>query len=579
MAGTDEDKKDATEEVAPKVEEEEASKAPGTEEADKKDAPTTTTEQQVVSDPETLSHVAERLKFFFSNANIRGDRFMQNQINIRGPDSGKRPVPIEVLLRFNTLKKYTTDPQVVMAAAQQLLSEQLVVVQNNNNDNNNDSSSNSTAGAALRRVHSFTMEMMNDNVPKTLVVSNLPIQKKENANAAGEEKEDDDDEATYAVSMDDIRKVFEEFGPVAMIRMRFGPSPKQLQQQQQAKKKDNEGEEEHHHHDHSRHDASPGGRRVQYRYPAQYAFVEYETTADCEKALAEVLTTTQQGGDEDVEHQPKQRKLQLGGNELQVTSLQDYMDQQKLKRQAKKENTKSALTTPQDKQKAAIGGDGDGGSTEKENVSSSAAAAAAALYTIDWKPGCVIKLEGLADGCDREAIMTAVATAMEYSTVDALKDDQLVYVDYSRGQTTGAIRFFEPNDKIKMLLSKLYCPTSTTTTASASAATASTDASGDDDKQEKKLAEGGGDEGKAKVDDDTAATVIKIAGAQVERAYLLEGEQEEKYWKEFIDFKNHQKKRQAESSSEKQHHHHHHHNNNRGKHQHHHRNSKRQKRR
>lgn len=500
MAGDDEDKKDVTEEAI------EASEEAEKEDANKKDdeAPPTT----VVS-AETLNNVAERLKFFFSDANIRGDRFMQNQINVRQAH-GKRPVAIEVLLRFNTLKKYTTDADVVIQATKQLLADQLVVV-------------NDEKPPALQRVHSFTMEMMNDNVPKSLVVSNLPIQKK----TPNEKDENEDEEATYAVSMDDIRKVFEEFGPVAMIRMRFGPSPKQQQQQQQAKK---EHEEEHE-------------KRVQYRYPAQYAFVEYEALADCEKALAEILTAKQGN-----EVEPK-RKLQLGGNDLKVISLQDYMDEQKMKRQAKKHDKAAPEEQPAD------GGSSSENKSNNNNKTES--------YTVDWKPGCVIKLEGLGDGCDREAIMQAVANAMDYSTVEALKAEQLVYVDYSRGQATGAIRFFEPNDKIKTLLSKL-CPTTTT-------ATASTD---DADKQENK-AEGGGDEDdKAAKDND----VIQIAGAKVEKAYLLEGEQEEKYWKEFIDFKNHQKRRQAESDN-------HRHNNNSnkrggggGKHQHH-RNPKRQKRR
>lgn len=418
---------------------------------------------------ETLEKVAERLKFFFSDANLRGDRFLQKEIDMRH-GSGKRPVPIEVLLRFNTLKQYTTDAAVVVQAAQKHLSDRLLVVEK----------SDQGPSPALQRVQPFTVEMLNDNIPKSLVVSNLPI-----AIITKEDGNDDDEEqeAKYAVTMDDIRNIFEAYGEVAMIRMRFGPSPKQQKQQEEEEKADG-GHDRHSHH-----------QKVKFSYPAQYAFVEYETIDGYEKACAEILTS-KQGTD----LEPK-RKLELCGNELKVISLKDYMDEQRTKRQAKQEAKKQEQ--------------------EEKN-----------RYTVDWKPGCVIKLEGLADGCDREAIMDAVAAGMD-STVERIKEEQLVYVDFSRGQTTGAIRFFSPSDKIQILLAKL-CPSA--------AATAEKPANGDeaDNKADKKK-DGGDDETKKDGDGD-GDTVIQIAGAKVEKAYLLEGEAEEKYWKDFIDFKN-QKRR------------------------------------
>ena len=80
-------------------------------------------------------------------------------------------------------------------------------------------------------------------------------------------------------------------------------------------------------------------------------------------------------------------------------------------------------------------------------------------------------------------------------------DPKEVYIDFSRGQKVGAIRFDSPSDKVKELAEKLK--------------------SGD----------------------------IRIKGLAVESADVLDGEEEKTYWENFKDFKRKQMKHQAASNS------------------------------
>ena len=75
--------------------------------------------------------------------------------------------------------------------------------------------------------------------------------------------------------------------------------------------------------------------------------------------------------------------------------------------------------------------------------------------------------------------------------------DRKIYMDFSRGQKDGAIRFSEPAEEIAKLCQQLN----------------------------------GGD--------------LEVAGSKVESAAILEGEEETKYWTNFIDFKNKQLKERA----------------------------------
>jgi hypothetical protein len=120
----------------------------------------------------------------------------------------------------------------------------------------------------------------------------------------------------------------------------------------------------------------------------------------------------------------------------------------------------------------------------------------AAEFTIDWKPGCVIEIKGLdKEKCDRETIRSMVEKA-----VPGIEG---VYADYSRGQEDGAIRFSEPSDVVGKLAQQLN--------------------SGE----------------------------VEIAGTKVGSARVLDGEDEQAYWKRFIDFKTKQMQQRADEKAEK----------------------------
>ena len=68
-------------------------------------------------------------------------------------------------------------------------------------------------------------------------------------------------------------------------------------------------------------------------------------------------------------------------------------------------------------------------------------------FKLDWRSGCVISVKGLPDDCDREAILSAVEAFMG--------EKVSVHADYSRGAKDGAIRFNEPNENIRPLANEL----------------------------------------------------------------------------------------------------------------------------
>ena len=353
-----------------------------------------------MSEEEALAGVTERLQFFFSDANIRQDNFIRHKLM-----SDDKCVPIDDLLKFNTIKQYTLDSEVVKKAAEKL-SDFLVVKDD-----------------AIARVKEFTKDLMDKNIPVTLVVSNLPTEEKEGR-------------IKYTATNDELKEMFEGYGTVVLTKFRFGFA--------QSPDDDVMG-------------SSPGKRRVRApRVPIGSALVEFETTEAFDKAVADTLTTKQGATVE-----PK-RKLKLGDNELAVVTLQEYIDSRK-KRKPDRDDETEAEDLP--------------------------------TYKVDWKPGCVIKLDGLARACDREKMVEAIAEGLG-KDVEGVKEMQ-IYVDFSRGQTDGCIRFLEP-EQVPDILKKLQ--------------------SGE----------------------------LHIAGEKVESAILLEGDAEKQYWQDFMDFKTKQLRQREE---------------------------------
>ena len=373
--------------------------------------------EEMPSKEELLEVVKERLRFFFSDANLRYDQFLRKLLL-----EDSQQVTVETLLRFNTIKQHTEDPAIIAQAAK-ALSDQLVV---------------SDDEKAVGRVKAFSLDQMDDNIPVTLLVKNLPTR----------EEEDDNNRTRifYDVSGDEIRALFQQYGTIAMVKLRF----------QRSRHESYDDDD----------DLYPSKQvnNKRRRIPMGSALVEFESKENLEKAAADVLTS--RGGDK---LEPK-RKLELKDKVLDVLLLDDHVALIR-KRKAENEEEKNEADSPKQAKK----------------------------FEIDWKPGCVIQIHGLSDECDREAILDAVASGVGIS-LDEVKSRK-IYADYSRGQPDGAIRFAEPSDDIKALCDKL----------------------------------GSGE--------------LQVKGAKVKTAKILDGEEETKYWNDFIEFKNKQMLQREERSS------------------------------
>jgi RNA recognition motif-containing protein len=381
--------------------------------------------EEAKNDDEVIKSVAERLRFFFSDANVRQDLFLRKFLMVKegalvgNKDLSPGAVPIESLLRFNTIKQHTTDPKVVVKAVTTLLSDKLLIKDEEK---------------SIARVKPFTEELMDENIPLTLYVKNLPTKEVDNHGKK---------QLHYDVQMEDVRKLFESYGEVAIVKLRFKRSAHS---------------DDDHHTDDIKAAQESGGKKPIRRYPMGDCLVEFEDKDSLEKAAADVVTLK---GGEAVE---ANRKLHIGDSKLEVMTLRDYMDGLK-KRKREKESDK----------------DGDvAKAVDNENASE---------FTVEWKQGCVVSLKGLPESCDREAILDAVTAACDL-TKEAVKEKK-IYADYSRGQKDGAVRFPEAD------LSKVFAE-------------------------------------KVKSGD------VKIGDTKVEEATVLEGDEEKKYWDNFIQFRKQQ---------------------------------------
>lgn len=126
--------------------------------------------------------VAERLDFFFSDANLRTDKFLRSIVMDTYAGGF---CAIETLLKFNTIKSLTTDPAVVAEAA--ATCKKLKI---------------NETKTSIARTAPFTEDMLKDNVKVSLRISDIPM------------KDD-----AYVNTRDEVKAVFEEFGKVAMVRL------------------------------------------------------------------------------------------------------------------------------------------------------------------------------------------------------------------------------------------------------------------------------------------------------------------------------------------------------------------------
>lgn len=388
---------------------------------------TTTETADNESKGKMLEAVAERLLFFLSPANIRQDFFVRKHL------LKDQKIPIEALLKFNTINKLTTSADDIVEAATTLCSEKLVVSENNE---------------AIGLVEPFTMAQMDDNLPLSLYISNVPHSK-----------------THYDVTTDEIRNLFAD-AKIALVKLRFG-----LDENEESEVANEEQQD-------STDTKSPGQKKKR-RIPTGSALVEFETIQDLEKAAAHVLTM------KDGETLQPERQLKIGDTVIEVMLLKEYVESKK-KRKAETTNGKKKDRDAKNE-----------GAADNEDTSSTPAK----VFTVDWKPGCVIRIIGVPEECSREAILDTVARGMDMTIEDVKKKS--IYADYSRGQTDGAIRFPEPDPKIQELCDKLNSGT------------------------------------------------LDVAGSKVESAKILDGKEEKSYWDAFLDFKNKQIQQRAEERSSK----------------------------
>lgn len=347
-------------------------------------------------DQKAVADVKSRLEFFFSDANIRQDRFLRNLLM-----EGDHMVPVETLLRFNTIKQHTENAVVVVAAVKELSA--LLKLDESE--------------TAIGRIVEFTEAMMDENIPKSLYIKNLPI------------KENDGGRKVYGVTVDEIKEPFKKYGEVILVKMIWGGFRKPKQ-------------------------------------PVGCAMVEFSEKDAQEKATAATLTI-KDGSEVD-----PTEKIEIGGSKIEVMLLSEHIDNRKKEKDQKGGKKRRDREDHKD---------------DKEIRE----------FTCEWQPGCVIKLKGLPETCDRESLLDMIALQLDISAIEV--KNKKIYADYSKGQTEGAIRFREPEDSIKEMADRLK--------------------SGE----------------------------LKIRGETVGDAHVLEGDLEKKYYDDFIAFKNKQIRHHAET--------------------------------
>lgn len=173
-----------------------------------------------MTEDSTSIALQERIKFFFSDANFRSDKFMQNEAK-----SNDGYIEITSLLKFSTVKKLTTDVKVVAEAAKNV--DNVVL---------------SKDGEAIRRANPIPDNY--DSNLRTVVVFGIPTAdvkkeeekvKKEEEKAkeetkegegegdaaAEEKKEEEKAPQEYSVTIADVKAAFSKHGEVALVRMRY----------------------------------------------------------------------------------------------------------------------------------------------------------------------------------------------------------------------------------------------------------------------------------------------------------------------------------------------------------------------
>ncbi|KAL7541618.1 hypothetical protein ACHAXR_011072 [Thalassiosira sp. AJA248-18] len=386
---------------------------------------------------------------------------------------------LDNLLKFHTIKVISSDKALVARAAKGEASEggerlkKLITY-------------NEERGEVTRDVP-FDWKTNGDGSKLSLYIKNVPLtkeeeveKKEEGEDKEGEKKEEDGEKESttegekkkkepfrprYDVTRDDIKSLFEPYGHVGIVQLRYGRKPQGTAVSAEDERYTNPDNR---------------GYRGGESYPLGVAIVEFESMEGMEKACKDLLIHVDERDKKDVaeEEEAGTKVLEIKGSKLVIEKMRPsrcFRNQNNGKRSRDSEGG--------DNNNDAEEGGGD--KMEFEPI------------TLEWEKGCVIALTGLsATACDRESIRDAVSDILGVST--DVKTSGL-YVDYTRGDSTGKLRLKEAKPtEMKELVDKLNDGT------------------------------------------------IQIANEKVEEAKILEGGEEEQYWKDFNAFLNNRKRQRDE---------------------------------
>ena len=436
-----------------------------------------------------INLLTERLSFFFSNANLRQDKWMRSQLSTNTNNSSSpsnNAITLDDLLKFNTLKSILKDYPDNATKSKELLAK---AAAGGGSEKLKELISYNEEKEEISRVVPFDFKTMGDGSYLSLYVKNVPLTtgagsssttatessegKKEEDKSSGEvdKKEGDDKQPPqpprYAVTRDEIKTLFEPYGTIGIIQLKYG------------RKQQHGGDGGHY---------SPANRDS-----PGVAIVEFENEEGIQKACKDLLISTDDdkigGGADDNDNKVDngdnneegggEKVLEIKGNKLIIEKMKPHHFFKDKKKRGRDSSS---------------GGGGDAETDEKEDETTSSAFEP---ITLEWEKGCVITLTGLSTtSCDRESIRDAVSDTL--GVPNDVKTSGL-YVDYNRGESTGNLRLTnaKPTEMTELV---------------------------------------------TKLNDGT----ITIGSEKVESSKILEGTEEEEYWKNFTEFLNKRKRMREE---------------------------------
>jgi hypothetical protein len=379
----------------------------------------------------TTAALAERISFFFSDSNFRTDQFMQKE---SAANDGY--IEISSLIKFNSIKKISVDIAAIAEAAKTI--DEVVV---------------SKDGEAIRRRDPLPEN--NDANERTLFVKDLPMEEDATEAAAAAES------AAPAATESAAPAATEVAAAAAPVAEKSGEEAAETPAETSSKAP-----------------AAPKAKKpfvpkrftcdvaavsalfasygeialVRFRFSKTDlakglkksalggAFVEFKTKEGCEAAKAAIA---EEG-----------KKWLVNDKEVIVSTMADFLS-------ANKKGGKGPNAGKKDA----------GGKKEEKKEE-----AKIEIVPIEWEKNTVISFTAVPEGCDREMIQDAFESV---EGVDAKAD---LYIDYSRGESDGSVRFKTVNAEIANIAKKF-------------------------------------------VDGE-----LTIGGTKVGGATVLEGEEEEKYW-------------------------------------------------